>query len=370
MRTCLVLGAGSSLANAEYFRPARGKATHPPLDFTFFQKITELGLSVAVDLGHYASNLPTGTPFLNAGGTGGRMEEFLRDLYHDFLQQRALSTSEPVRAYRQLVRLYADVLRTTTNWMNKDSYSGGPVGQLLSAAADMADRVDVITFNHDLVIENEIYKRARLRKRWCIEKSYGKFGEGRTFLQTAGMSMFPMDSDDCDHMRPLVVHKMHGSLNWWIKIRGKEPTPGVLAGEFSGPADVLITRERNLREVHHVRMKPKGKGSSWNVWPVIVPPVYNKGALIDAFMPAVWSEARDALRDSDRVIFFGYSLPGGDIEAEKAIQRALSLNENAPWVGVIDPNPGLTSRYGELLPNTPLRWFPTAQRFLADDNFS
>jgi hypothetical protein len=363
MRICLVMGAGASLANAEHFRPERKTATHPPLDFTFFQKIEELGVKVPVDLRKYASHLPTGTPFLDAGGNGGRMEEFLRDLFHDFLQQRASSTSEPVRAYRELVRLYAAVLRTTTNWMHKDSYTGGPVGRLLNAAADSADRVDIITFNHDLVIENEIFKRARLRGRWCIETSYGKFAAGKTFLQSTGVSMFPMHSDsDCDHSRPLVVHKMHGSLNWWIRTRSRDPTPGVLAGDVSSP-DVMITRERNLRDVHHVRMKPGGQGSTWNVWPVIVPPVYNKGALIEAFMPSVWAEAREALSTSDRVVFFGYSLPMGDIEAEKAVQRAISTNQQAPWIGIIDPNPSLTARYGYLLPKAPLRWYPNAVSF-------
>src|ERR1035441_11103158 len=115
MRICLVMGAGSSLANAQYFRPVRGTSTHPPLDFTFFQKIEELGLDAPADLRSYASKLPTGTPFLGAGGGGGRMEEFLRDLFHDFLQQRATSTSEPVRAYRELVRLYADVQEHDTH---------------------------------------------------------------------------------------------------------------------------------------------------------------------------------------------------------------------------------------------------------------
>ena len=161
---------------------------------------------------------------------------------------------------------------------------------------------------------------------------------------------------------------MHGSLNWWIKIRGREPTPGVLAGDTSSP-DVLITRERDLRDVHRVRMKPSGQGSTWNVWPVIVPPVYNKGALIEAFMPSVWAEAREALSSSDRILFFGYSLPVGDIEAEKAIQRAIAINENTPWVGVVDPSPLLTARYGQLLPATPLRWYPDADAFL-DSGFS
>lgn len=126
----------------------------------------------------------------------------------------------------------------------------------------------------------------------------------------------------------------------------------------------MISRERELRDIHHVRMKPSGAGSTWNVWPVIVPPVYNKGALIEAFMPSVWAEAREALRLSDRVVFFGYSLPIGDIEAEKVVQRSVADNEEASWIGVIDPNPGLTARFGHLLPETPMRWFPTADDLL------
>ena len=84
--------------------------------------------------------------------------------------------------------------------MRPESYSGGPVGKLITKAAEIATRVDIITFNHDLVIENDIYKRKRLRERWCIHKSYGTFGEGRTYLETKGVSMFPIHSDKCDHM--------------------------------------------------------------------------------------------------------------------------------------------------------------------------
>jgi hypothetical protein len=86
-------------------------------------------------------------------------------------------------------------------------------------------------------------------------------------------------------------------------------------------------------------------------------------------MPSVWTEARDALTSSDRIVFFGYSLPPGDIEAEKTVQRTISSNTAAPWVGVIDPLPSLTARYGALLPRRPLRWFPTADMFLERDGF-
>lgn len=133
----------------------------------------------------------------------------------------------------------------------------------------------------------------------------------------------------------------------------------------------MITMDRAVREIREVRMRPAGeKGRSrWYVWPVIVPPVYAKQPLIDAFMPSVWASARDALLYSDRVVFFGYSLPQADVDAEKLVQRSVANNSDVPWIGVIDPSATAVQRYAEMLPNTPVRRFPSAQAFLSSDNF-
>src|SRR5207249_11368326 len=36
--------------------------------------------------------------------------------------------------------------------------------------------VTILTFNHDLVIENEIFRRSQLVGRWCLDEGYGSFG--------------------------------------------------------------------------------------------------------------------------------------------------------------------------------------------------
>jgi hypothetical protein len=368
MRICIVMGAGASYANGIEFRRSRRLATVPPLDYTFFPKIEELGVSVPRDLRQYAQALPTGDPF----SLGGRMEEFLRDLFHDFTNEAGTAKSRPVRAYMQLVDIYASVIEQTTDWMRGSSYAGGPVGKVIAAAAEVADRVDVITFNHDLVIENEIYRRARLRGRWCIERAYDSFSDNRTLLQHGSEPLFDLHDDNtCDHSRPIVIHKMHGSLNWYIRIRGSEPTPGVLAGRVSSPPDVMISAVRSLQtRMRSVRMSPTGPGrKSWRVWPVIVPPIYAKNALIQAFMPSVWADARTALAECDRVVFFGYSLPQPDIEAEKLFQRTITANDRLPWVGIIDPATAAVTRYAQLMPNMPLRRYPDAGLFLESDMF-
>lgn len=365
MRICIVLGAGASYANAKHFRPKRLQSSLPPLDYSFFPKVRELEIEPPAALLSYAHNLPTGSPF---DQEDARMELFLRDLFHDFLSQKNDNNSEGVQAYRQMVRIYVDVLRQTTDWMRRDNYAGGPIGRLLAAAMDAADVVDVITFNHDLVIENEIYKRARLRNRWCVSRGYGSFGLAKDQYLTGGQPLFPDHSAECDHSVPLRIHKMHGSLNWFIKTRSQNPTPSVLAGEVESP-DILILRDRNLRNIKTVSTgAPKGR-SSWWVWPVIVPPIYAKQSLISAFMPSVWADAREALVEADRVLFYGYSMPQADIEAEKLFQRAISDAPRLKWVDIVDPSTEAVTRYADVLPRIPLRRYPNGDSLLGGSIF-
>jgi hypothetical protein len=362
MRIAVVFGAGASLANAQYFRPAQRSWSHPPLDYTFFEKIRQLDdISVPDSLERYARRLPYGSPF-DAGASEIRMEEFFRDVFHDYLEEGS-SSSLVSRAYLQLVDVYTGVIRETTNWM-LDGHTNGPMGRIVALAADVADRVDVITFNHDLLIENEIYKRARLRARWCLERGYGTFSVDRQLLSTSAEAVFPDHSDDCDHARPIQIHKLHGSLNWIVRIRGRQPTHSMLTGQV-GDYQVRVSQRRAVPGA--LRMVSTGSGgrrSTGYTWPVIVPPVYAKQPLIRAFMPSVWSDARSALEGADRVLFFGYSLPQIDVEAEKLFQRSISRNVELPWVGLIDPAPDAARRYAQILPEKPLRRFATVDSFL------
>jgi hypothetical protein len=283
------------------FHKERKQDDNPPLDTTFFQKIRARGIFIPSELRDYAAALPTGSPF-DIAASPQRMEEFFKDLFYDFLQETRTDT-KTVCAYTQLVSIYTRVLRETTDWMGEDNRTGGPVGRLVSSAADAAGEVTILTFNHDLVIENEIYKRVRLRKRWCLEQGYGTFGNTCEFTGTRAQPQFPAHGPDCGHDRPLTLLKLHGSLNWYIRIRGERPSPRVLTGQ-SGSREVLVTRRRFVPAQLRWNIRSPGKGRKrWYTWPVIVPPIYAKQALIRAFMPAVWSDAQEALKESDRVLF-------------------------------------------------------------------
>lgn len=366
VRVVIVFGAGASLANARHFRPTNRQWSHPPLDYTFFQKIGQLeSIAVPRVLERYAQRLPSGSPFDSRAGQS-RMEEFFRDVFYDYLEVGSSSTLVS-RAYLQLVDLYTAVIRETTNWMLDAGHTGGPIGRTIALAAEIADQVDLITFNHDLLIENEIYKRARLRARWCLERGYGSFSTDRKLLRPSSAAVFPAHSDECDHARPIQIHKLHGSLNWIVRIRGREPTHSMLTGQATG-YDVRVSQRRAIPGALTISSRgPGGRRSTGYTWPVIVPPVYAKQPLIRAFMPSVWSDARAALEAADRVLFCGYSMPQIDVEAEKLFQRGLAVNAGLPWAGLIDPAPEAARRYAQVLGHMPIRRFANVESFLAQE---
>jgi hypothetical protein len=359
----LVLGAGATLANAKHFHPERQKDTHPPLDTTFFEKLAQHKIQLPQALASYSSRLLG--PDWERQMKNVRMEDFFKDLFFDF---QSAPTGPRVRsAYTDLVTEYASILRLTTNWLCRDGRSGAPIGRLIASAARTADQLTVITFNHDLVIENEIYRRKQLRSRWCLERGYGALSDELAPWFTTYPSErdpeFPHHGPECDHEDSIQILKLHGSLNWFIRIAGRQPTAGVLSGK-TGAKEVGLIADRLIQERIVYEIPAKRGRSKWYTWPVIIPPVYSKQALMTPIQSS-WDDARAAIRECDRLTFFGYSLPDFDIEAEKLFQRGMARNRAAEWVDVINPDPGSAHRYARLLPKFPLRWYPDTQTFLA-----
>jgi hypothetical protein len=106
-----------------------------------------------------------------------------------------------------------------------------------------------------------------------------------------------------------------------------------------------------------------GQGRTrWETWPVVVPPVYAKQALRSAVQVA-WTDARAALEAADRVVFFGYSLPGVDIEAEKLMERALAKSAT-PWIDVVNPASASAARFADVGKTLPVRWYSRLDDFL------
>ncbi len=255
--------------------------TRPPLDMTFFQTVQGRGIVLGPSLRSYMRTIFRGDPTAERLGAI-RMEEFFKDLFFDF--QDAPSDARFRRAYTELVDLYVRVLRETTNWLCEDRRGGGPVGWTIAAAADKSEAVTIITFNHDLVIENEIYRRSKLRRCWCLNEGYGTYGASLGSLQPGvTRPLFPLHRDGlCSHDEPIRV-SIARLPNWAGRLNSDLPTAPTFSGE-SGPRTVYLYNGRQLQTRTIIGRGRAAAGStrgraSWNTWPVIIPPVYAKQAL-------------------------------------------------------------------------------------------
>jgi hypothetical protein len=364
MSVCLVVGAGASLANALYFRPSSRRKDRPPLDITFFETVDARGIGLTRGLRRYFTNVvgidPTPTTLRER-----RMEEVFKDVYFDFLENP--TDRGILDAYIDLVDLYLRVIRETTNWLCDADRRGAPLGKLIANAADASDEVTIITFNHDLVIENEIARRSRLNDRWCLDEGYGSIATKLGLTESAGGGTPVFDyhsAGQCDHSRPIRILKLHGSLNWVTRMSSDRPTARFLRGESGQRKIWLLNYRRVLERVSMGGVRSRtGRGrSAWQVWPVVVPPVYAKQGLRGG-LEVVWSDAREALLAADRVVMYGYSLPNIDVEGQKLFERALFHNPRLKWVDVVNPAAASAGRFAGVSQGVPVRWYPDLDEF-------
>ncbi|HET6781733.1 MAG TPA: hypothetical protein VFH67_06530 [bacterium] len=140
------------------------------------------------------------------------------------------------------------------------------------------------------------------------------------------------------------------------------PDPAVLQGQRGTDQRIRITRRRKVPRNLHRR--------GYFSWPVLIPPVYAKQTFIRNFMAPVWHDARRAVAACDRLIFYGYSLPPLDIEAEKEFQRAATRNHGLKYIHIVNPDAASASRYAEAFPRKSVRWHGDIARFLAEEPFA
>jgi hypothetical protein len=244
------------------------------------------------------------------------------------------------------------------------------VGKLLAAAGKYADDLTIITFNHDLVIENEIFRRAALASRWCLDGCYGSMSADLNQLYPpVGTPKFNLHADgDCSHARPVTLLKLHGSLNWLVRINSRRPTASVLNAGPSASRKLQLVNRRQITGTSVFVRSGSGR-TQWNMWPIVVPPVYAKTALRNA-MAKAWADARSAVELADRLVVFGYSLPAIDIEAEKLFERAIAQNASLQHIDVINPGHQSAARFAQVGRSMPLHWYPSVDAMLSADDLT
>jgi hypothetical protein len=365
MHRVLVVGAGGSLAQAKGFRPVRAGVRRPPLDLDFFERVVllaEESVRVTQALNRFRAGLrrvgSLPDPWLPVPSS---LEQFFADVYYEVATTRSADLYD---VFIALLDLYARVLEETTNWMAIRPRAG-PIGRLLREELHRSedDVLVVVTFNHDLVIENEVARLPYLGDgRWCLTSLYS--GIDLEPVYSAREETFPHHDEDCEDEPPLVLLKLHGSLNWVLRTRSPDPQLGTL---FPAPTarqrQVFVHDSRTAQ--HYGGVLRGGQGRPWYIWPLIVPPIYDKQRVTGTgVFEDVWGQAREALAATEHLTLVGYSLPDADVFAKQLLRRGFAHNVALEQVSVVNPDPGVVRKLSNVLGPRVVRIYRDIESYL------
>jgi hypothetical protein len=165
----------------------------------------------------------------------------------------------------------------------------------------------VISTNYDLIIDTAMMSVSEART------PEGRLPDYRVHLST------PFYSGEGGRFGTLL--KLHGSLNWLhcrtcqrIEIGASESSRFLkVLGRVVGPSlEQSYSPDGNRCPVCNTRMRP-----------LLIAPSHLKDYR-NPHLAQVWYEAERVLREADRAVFIGYSLPDDDVEVVYLLKRGLA----------------------------------------------
>jgi hypothetical protein len=228
----------------------------------------------------------------------------------------------------------------------------------------LPDELTVITFNQDLVIENELATLPIRYGELALQSLYGTVAlDAVPGLRNARFAHLVSETGSA---LPVRLLKLHGSLNWMVKTVERSPRPGTLFPPPSRSRQVYVINDREVSDNIALRTGAIQGRSRWYLWPVVVPPIYDKQRIVamDLFRE-VWNRARDALENAERLLLVGYSLPEADILARQMLRRTFTRNEGLDAIECINPDVALVVKLKTVLGPNVVRIFHDIPSYLA-----
>jgi len=264
-----------------------------------------------------------------------RMEQLFASAYLR-VQQTKGNSAEGIAAnalYDKLVVLLRNTLYETTNDGQSSEHR-----RVMRAILDLKPQsLNVISFNYDLVVDRALRKlNEDGLLRWSHRDGYG--------FRPANQTVPPVRSD-------VKLLKLHGSMNWYIEMPGAKresaydpnapifvPNPGI--------SKTAVAWQRRQRTLGH---------SDRRIFPLMIPPVYEKGERISGKLGQIWEQTLEVLREASVVIVWGYSLPITDYHAEYLF--AQTARRARFRLMVVNPDVAALSRVHYVCGHTWGRWF-------------
>ena len=351
----LIVGAGATLSDAL----RKPRKLRPPLDRGFFQ-----GVDLSNRLGRSVTDYFLNTYAIELTSRGDeRLEEVMSILFSD-IQSPAASQELAIKAFRNLLKILNRRLAETTNPLapNRKSNLYRIVRYLLENYS--TENISIITFNQDIQIEKTLLELQRtntfqdsavLEFPWCYRLSNFKITSPIQQRPIDPGKLFP-ESDS--YTSSIEVLKLHGSLNWYSRHNTAVPTADTLLNRKKA---CFVTRRREVSTEMTYRAPSRRRH---HTFPIIVPPVSNKAAILHECLEPVWSRARTVLSEANEMIIFGYSCPETDHESANLIRRTTRRNTNLKNISIIDPSSETFQRFVELTGADTLYFYRSANAYM------
>ena len=178
-------------------------------------------------------------------------------------------------------------------------------------------------------------------------------------MKVNGTAVKPNTKTNTNTSTGISIFKLHGSLNWFSMHKSHD-IPGSMI--LNPNKDFRITPRREIPE--NMIYKGKAKSRSVHTFPLIVPPVHNKAAIIHKDIHLLWKKAEETLENASKIVIFGYSCPISDFESANLLRRAISRGSNLTAFEVIDPNPATVQRFIDVTGLQHLTFYRSADAYI------
>lgn len=217
---------------------------------------------------------------------------------------------------------FMDLLSITFN----NVLQGPPCPYHAALAAGLGKGDAVISFNYDLLMDTALFYNNPL---WNPENGYGFLAVSRENRQVAPSAVYLL--------------KPHGSFNW-------------ISCSTCGNIFILPPIQSGVPANCNSIMSSFPNHSEHRLDRLIIPPSLKKD-VHGRVMQQIWMKAHQALKDANRIVIIGYSLPATDFLVKRLLYRSVSINGNLRELEVVDRNNSessspLIKKYKKLLYNS------------------
>lgn len=351
----LIAGAGSTLSDGLN----RSLKRTPPVDKGFFRACNKVGYSEFNTIRTYVETHYEINPLDPAHDS---LEGIMAVIYADINSPNLKKSA--TRAFIALMRLFTRRIADSTNKLHPSTQ--GNLYRLITkilAGGYKPDDICMVTFNQDLHAEKVLF-RIQSTLRWsrygpiisfpyCYQTPILKNMLSRPTSKIPRPPEFAKSKTNSGGVQLL---KLHGSLNWFSRHKSRDI-----------PHSSILDKTRKIRITTRQNVAPDmthTSGRKMHTFPLVVPPVNHKDAIIHAMISPLWSYAESVLEGAKHIITFGYSCPANDLGSVNLMRRSIGNNSVLKSLSVIDPDPDVLGRYARITNRACLSYFSSCNAFI------